>query len=445
MSRVSLASAIFVLLTLTAAAQGPVVRARLEPAKGILVGQPVRLVVSIFVPNYFTGTPDFPEFEIENAIVVLPQDRPQNSNTQINGVSYAGITETYVIYSQQAGDFHLPLAQIAVPYAVSPPKSATAHVALPTLSFHADIPAAARDLDYFLPTTSLTIRQTWSSPLKNLRAGTSIERTITVTATQMQAMLIPPLPLDAPEGIRVYPEEPVVNDQKTDRGDFVYGRRTQTAKYFIQKEGAYTLPPIELKWWNLSSNRLVTATLPAVHFTAASNPDFIAELPPEPVVTSVTPVRKVNFWKRYRSTAMLTALSFLAVFIVAWIIWRFLPYIDRNVRVWRERHSHSEAAYFHHLRRACIRSDATQSYIWLLKWLAVAHPRTSLQQMLEREDDLTLSSAINDLAAVLFEKNTSDKQWNGKKLAKILSKYRKAHTASPSGRPRLGGLNPTAT
>jgi hypothetical protein len=77
----------------------------------------------VFVPNYFTGTPDFPEFEIENAIVVLPQDRPENSNTQFGGVSYAGISETYVIYPQQAGDFHLPFAQIAVPYAVSPQRA----------------------------------------------------------------------------------------------------------------------------------------------------------------------------------------------------------------------------------------------------------------------------------------------------------------------------------
>src|SRR5579862_1977331 len=122
-----------------------------------------------------------------------------------------------------------------------------ANVALPALSFHADVPAAARDLDYFLPTTSLTIQQKWSSPLKNLRVGDSIERTVTVTATKMQAMLIPPLPLDAPSGIRVYPEEPAVHDQKTARGDFIYGRRTQSAKYFLSKAGDYTLPPIELK------------------------------------------------------------------------------------------------------------------------------------------------------------------------------------------------------
>src|SRR5580704_6793111 len=218
-----------VMSTMVAAAQTPIIRARFEPGTGILVGQPVRLVVSVFVPNYFAGSPDFPEFEIENAIVVLPQDRPQNSNEHIGGVAYAGITETYTIYPQQPGDFRLPAAQVTVPYAGEPPKTVVGHVPMPALMFHADIPAAARSLDYFLPTTRLTIGQRWSSPLTNLRAGDSIERTITVTATTMQAMLIPPLPLEAPDGIRVYQEEPIVQDQKTDRGDFIYGRRTQSA------------------------------------------------------------------------------------------------------------------------------------------------------------------------------------------------------------------------
>jgi hypothetical protein len=444
MSRASLAAAILVFFANIAVAQSPVVRARLEPAKSILVGQPVRLVVSVFVPNYFTGTPDFPGFEIENAIVVLPQDRPENSNTQIGGVSYAGITETYVIYPQQAGDFHLPSAQIVVPYAVAPPKSTTALVALPALSFHADIPAAARGLDYFLPTTSLKIQQRWSAPLHGLRTGDSIERTITVTATKMQAMLIPPLPLDAPTGIRVYPEEPAVEDQKTDRGDFVYGRRTQSAKYFLSKAGDYTLPQIELKWWDLSSNRLVTATLPAVHFTASSNPNSTAELPPEPVPTPAMPIQKASLWKRYKSWFMLAALCCIAVIGAAWISWQFLPPIYRDLRAWRERRSHSEAAYFRHLRRACVRSDATQSYAWLLKWLAVAWSRTSLQQMLESENDLKLSSAVNDLTAVLFAKNLSGRQWSGKKLAMILIKHRRAHMVHSSARRYSGDLNPSA-
>src|SRR5690349_13773392 len=97
-----------VAVALTALAQSPVVRAHIEPASGILVGQPVRLVVSVYVPNYFTGSPEFPEFEIDNVIVILPQETAQNSTTNIGGITYAGITESYTIYPEQPGEFQIP-------------------------------------------------------------------------------------------------------------------------------------------------------------------------------------------------------------------------------------------------------------------------------------------------------------------------------------------------
>jgi hypothetical protein len=443
MKALVLGAVIFVaILTLPATAQSPVVRARFEPTKGILVGQPVRLVVSIYVPNYFTGSPEFPEFEIDNAIVVLPQDRPENSNMQINGVSYAGITETYVVYPQQAGDFHLPTAKITVSYAVAPPKTTTSQAPLPALSFHADVPAAAKDLDYFLPTTNLTISQSWSRSLKGLRVGDSVERTITVTAAKMQAMLIPPLSLDTSNGIRVYPEEPTVRDQKTDRGDFVYGRRTQMVKYLIQKEGDYTLPPIELKWWNISTNHLATASLPPVHFSAAANLNYVSELPPEPEPITAAPVQRMSLWKRYRSLIRVAAVGCTAAFLLTWIGWRFVPRGYRSVKAWAERRKHSEATLFNKLLRACLHNDAEQSYVWLLKWLAIQYPGMSLQQALETTDNPALTSEANDLGTALFAKGDRGHPWNGRKFSTLLKQQRKIRRARLAHHPYLGDLNP---
>lgn len=87
------------------------------------------------VPNYFTSNPEFLEFELENAIVVLPQDRPQNSKDWIGGLTYAGITESYTIYLQQPGDFQLPAAEITVPFASAPLQDHMADLRLPALLF----------------------------------------------------------------------------------------------------------------------------------------------------------------------------------------------------------------------------------------------------------------------------------------------------------------------
>jgi hypothetical protein len=421
-------------------AQTPVIRARLVPAKRIIVGQPVHLTVEVLVPNFFTGSPDFPAFDLEDAIVVLPEDTPANISEQINGQTYAGISRTYFIYPQQAGDFKLPPAQFTVPYAKAPPKTTQVVLTLPSLTFHADIPAAARDLDYFLPTTRLTMRQKWSSPLNKLRVGDTVERTIVITALRMQGMLIPPLQLQAPTGIRIYPDEPKVQDQKTDRGEFISGSRIESAKYFIQKEGDYTLPAIELRWWNLSSNRLVTATIPAVHFTAAPNPSYVAELPPEPEVVTTAQPRPASSWGKYRWILTAAPMLFLALAIL-WFAYRYLPKLASILKRRQERHLHAEAAYFRNLVRACLNNKPQDAYQWLLRWLESSNPKETLNHFLVRSEDEQLTQQINALTETLFGRDSVN-IWNGRFMAGRLREHRKTASSERKTQTRLPLLNP---
>jgi hypothetical protein len=426
--------------------QAPVVRAHLDPGGTVFVGQPVRLVVSVFVPNYFTGAPEFPEFEIENAIVVLPQDRPENSNAQINGKTYAGITQTYVIYPQQAGDFHVPSAKLSIPYAIAPPKSTTASPSLPSLTFHAEVPAAARNLPYFLPTTNLTLAEKWSRPLKNLAAGDSIERTITITASKMQAMLIPPLPHDEPDGLRVYPGEPVVHDQKTVRGDFIFGQRIETAKYLIQKPGTYTLPSVQLQWWNLSTHRLATALLPSTTFSAVSNPNYTAELPP-PMVQVAAPVEKMSFWRQYRAKlrfAIQILLSPLVFVLLARLLRLVLKKVGGRWQHWKS----SEPGHFLRLLHAAYTNKSSSTYICLLQWCGMTFPGVPMHETLQASGDTVLVSEVETLAASLYGTATHRKfEWKGSQLAARLKQLR--HNARrrrylATTRSRLSALNPGA-
>lgn len=426
---------------MSATAQTPIVRAHLEPTSGILVGAPVRLVVEVLAPNYFTGSPDFPEFELENAIVVLPQERAQNTNAQINGITYAGIKETYFLYPQQPGDFQIPPAQLTVPYANKPPATTVAQVLLPTLTFHADLPPAARGLDYFLPTTQLTMQQRWSVPLKNLKAGDTIERTITVTATKMQAMLIPPLSMSAPEGIRVYPGQPIVMDQKTSTGEFVFGRRTESTKYFIQKAGDYTLPAIELKWWNLTAKKMMTATLPAIHFTAAVNPGMATEIPPEPEAVVVAPPKSVNPWIRYKHWIKPVILVILSLFVCYWILrtyaLRLIRFAQTKYREWKL----SEGQYFRHLMKACHRDDADAAYWQLLIWLRLRYPGLDLEEFLANMQDAALTEEVHRLGSVLFSSH-SQAEWQGKALASALKNVRAEKIHVKPKTTHLVSLNP---
>lgn len=435
--------AIILFAPLRAVAQSPVVRAHFEPSQNIMVGQPVRLIVSVFVPNYFTGSPDFPEFEMENAVVVMPQDRPENSNIQIGDAKYFGITQTYVIYPQQAGEFHLPTIRLSVPYAQTPPKTTTAQALVPSLSFRADVPAAARGLSYFLPTTQLTIAEKWSTSLKKIQAGDTIERTVTITASKMQAMLIPPLQFDAPEGLRIYSSEPVVRDQKTPRGDFIYGQRVETAKYYVEKSGAYTLPAIELQWWDLNTRRLATASLPATSFQAAINPGLVAELPPsQPNEQTIqTPTKRVAIHWRRIALITLQGILCLAIIFLAYLAVRTLtPYAIAL----RKNQQQSESAYFHRLIHAAKKDDAQLSYAYLLQWFGRVYPNQSFSDVVTLHANTDLQGQISGLTGSLYSEAVSSR-WTGESLAKELQQFR-ATAVSKKARAQTHGslveLNP---
>lgn len=420
-------------------AQTPIIRATLEPQTGVIAGQPVRLTVTVLVPNYFTGSPDFPVFELENAIVVL-QGANQNTNAQINGVTYAGIQQTYFIYPQQPGNYTLPPAQIGISYANNPPQATKANLSLPPLTFLANIPAEARGLSYFLPTTQLTMQQKWDHSLKDLHAGDTIERTITITAAKTQAMLIPPLTLTAPDGIRTYTEEPNLQEQKTPYGEFLFGRRIQSVKYFIVKEGDYTLPALKLEWWNLTSKRLITAQLPAVHFTAAPNENSAGALPPELETVIVAQAKPISFWKKYRHW-IFTGVQTIAIgCFVLWLGWRYLPRIQRRLETLRSIRQDSEPIYFRNLQRACSQNNATESYRWLLAWLARRQGHTSLENYLKDAGDPELMHEIDRLGKTLFSSN-NHLEWNGKRLSLLLKRHRKFQNLASIPSTALPKLN----
>jgi len=429
---------IFLCASLHVAAQSPVVRAHFEPSHNIMVGQPVKLIVSVFVPNYFTGSPDFPEFEMENAVVVMPQDRPENSNTQIGDAKYFGIAQTYVIYPQQAGDFHLPTIKLSVPYAKTPPQTTTAQVVVPSLSFHADVPAAARGLSYFLPTTQLTIAEKWSPSLKKVQAGDTIERTITITASKMQAMLIPPLQFAAPDGLRIYGSEPVVREQKTPRGDFIYGQRVETAKYYIEKPGPYTLPAIELQWWNLNTHRLATASLPAISFQAAANPGLVAELPPpqrnEQTVQAQTKKAAIH-WRRIALITLQGILCFAVTFLGYLAVRALAPYAVAL----RNKQQQSESAYFHRLLHAAKKDDAQLSYAHLLQWFGRVYPNQPFSEVVALHATPDLRAQISELTGSLY-RETGSSQWTGGSFAKELQKFRATAVARRTRAQTHGSL-----
>ena len=98
------------------AATAPAVRVDVQATPPVLVGQQVRIGVTVVAPNFFLSAPPFPTLEVPGAIVTMPDDRGVHGVEQDGGQTLATIQKTYVFTAQQPGDFTLPPGKIDFTY-----------------------------------------------------------------------------------------------------------------------------------------------------------------------------------------------------------------------------------------------------------------------------------------------------------------------------------------
>lgn len=116
-------------------------------------------------------------------------------------------------------------------------------------------------VDPWLPAEELLLTETWSSEGKDFQVGAALTRTMGVLARGLTAAQLPDLTPQLPSGLRMYPEQPILNNQK--EADGVVGSRTLKLTILASEPGEYEIPEVKLPWFNLSSGKVELATLPS--------------------------------------------------------------------------------------------------------------------------------------------------------------------------------------
>ena len=133
--------------------------------------------------------------------------------------------------------------------------------------------------EVWLPARALTLEENWSIDPASLNVGDSTTRTLTLTARGLQGSQLPPLSsvqgaVNIPE-LRFYPDQESID--QSELADGLQGRRVQSEALVARSGGTWTLPEIRVPWWNIETDRLEFATLPArtVVVTAVQTADQI--------------------------------------------------------------------------------------------------------------------------------------------------------------------------
>jgi hypothetical protein len=229
-------------------------------------------------------------------------------------------------------------------------------------------------------------------------------------------MVFPPLPLARVEGLTVYPQPPVVQDQ-VERGAFT-GQRTQTVTYVCERAGSVTLPALAIPWWDVTQQKLMQVTLPALTL-------------------------EVMAPRRWRPWWIVGAGLVLAAGVA--VCWRQ----RRTLLVaWERRQAQyqaSEAGYFAQVQQACRADDAVAAYNALLHWLDCTHQgpgsATLTDDLLAEQAEADLRSNVEALQEAVLR---CDLHWHGTGLTTALHRWRQERQRheTAAAEVRLPALNP---
>ena len=210
---------------------------------------------------------------------------------------------------------------------------------------------------------------------------------------------MPALPSSDINGLRRYPDQPVLGNQNSDRG--LIGSREDREALVPTRAGAVELPAVEVVWWNTHEDHLERTSLPARTLQVATNPSLVVDTPATPTVITAPDDSRLWLWQL--STLILACTTLLGFGL--WWRARRQPAVQRAVQT-----GPSPRSLLDDLKRATQANDPQATRQALDAW-ARQQPET-LADMAARF--VPLSDALDGLNGALYSE--SGQYWLGEDL-----------------------------
>ena len=209
------------------------------------------------------------DLEFNMDVVVEPISDETKYQTQINGKPYLVIEKRFAVFPQQAGklivspalaEARLGRSQLSL-FDAFPNRGKVVRARSNAVEIEVkDIPANA-GVNPWLPAAELTVNEQWQDGVPRFVQGEPITRTLSVKAEGLTAAQIPVLPDIRIDGLKQYPDQPLLNDVRN--GDGMTGFRIEKVALVPTRPGQLTLPAIRIPWWNTRTGKREEAVVPS--------------------------------------------------------------------------------------------------------------------------------------------------------------------------------------
>ena len=328
----------------------------------------------------------------------------------LNGVRHGVIEMRYAIYPQHSGLLTIaPQTFSATLVDTQPSQEANAQGPKPGKLMRvssAEIPLTVKPkpLTYpvdapWLPARSLSLSESWNPEPEHTQVGDSLTRSLTLKVEGLAASQLPALPATDVNGLRRYPDQPVLSNQSTDRG--IIGSREEREALVPSRSGAIDLPTVDVVWWNTFEDHLEHSSLPARTLQVANNPSLQVDTPTGNLQPSVVDNDVLWWWKL--STLILACTTLLGFGL--WWRARWQPAVHRAAQT-----GPSPRTLMDDIKRASQANDPQATRQALDAW-ARQQPET-LADMAARF--VPLSDALDGLNGALYSE--TGQHWQGEDL-----------------------------
>ena len=363
---------------------------------------------------------------IENAVIQkLGEDK--NYNTQYQGSTYVVTERKYAIFPQKSGTMTIaPLTLTADVIDANQRRrnsffnrqnTHTQRVTSDTIALNVQPKPANASRHSWLPAKLVHLEEKWSDNSMQITVGEPITRTLTLYAKGATAGALPELyGKNIPPHLKAYPDQPVLKEEAKEAG--MVALREEKIALIPNEAGTYTLPAIEIPWWNTKTQQPEVARIPERTITAVAAPSSadkqITQTPiitPSPISTPKTESEPTVIQKYNTLWFWLTL--FFACAWVSTLIYFLTKKSEATDNTRQQAASGKVLVIKKKLKQACTTNDPIMAKDALLQWGRENFNQSNLAKIAQ-QCDTGLRDEILSLNSVLYSANTE--AWQGTDL-----------------------------
>lgn len=325
---------------------------------------------------------DLTDLIADNAELVQ-QGKPQQYFTTIKGIRYKVYQLNYLAFASGTEDIVIhPITYKGIfrigRYQQQVKEFSTAQKIIKV----APIPKVING--WWLPASNLRVSTSIEPSQKEYMVGDTLTQTIILQADGLKSEQLPQLKLPQIKGLNYYQETPKFENNLTEQG--ISSSRIDNTAIVATQPGDYTLPAIQIKWWNTQSKKIEIINIPERTFHVKANPatalqqqHFQVEAPAanNPQQTASQSNTAVNIvqstiWDQYSLTfIVLLGLSLTANIIIWYSCRRYYLNQANNQKKTQadsKKSNANGAHYIAQLKAACEQRQAGACYHTLKQW-----------------------------------------------------------------------------